>query len=156
MDNPFESLQDNEYLVNPQTITSHHSPQTTQDTTESLQDTLTNQPTTSTITDSNALQVPIHNIADNPNNVFHSQDTSILSTTNTTITQPSQTHHIVQRNYDPPYPPSHNSTHSTTHASPQHGSSNTFQTRNQTLTTSQFQMATPPQQSTQPIQYIPA
>ena len=40
---------------------------------------------------------------------------------------------------------------------PQQGSSNkALQTQNQTLTTSQFQILTPPQQSTQPLQYIPA
>ena len=56
MNNPNESLLDNENISNYQTGTS----QITQDTTESLQDTITNQPTVSTVTDPNALQVPIH------------------------------------------------------------------------------------------------
>ena len=152
INNPNEPLLNNENLTNYQTETL----QTVQDTTESLQNTIINQPTSSTTADSNTLQVPVHNIINNPNNLFHTDNTSTLSTTNTTIIQPPQTHQIIQRNYDPPPPPSNNSNHSTPHSSPQQGSSNTFRNQNQTLTQSQFQIATPPQQSTQPTQYIPA
>ena len=152
INDPNESLLSDKNLTNHQTETS----QIAQDTTDSLQNTIINQPTSSTAADSNELQVPIHNITNNPNNRFHSDNTSILSTTNTTAIQPPQTHQVIQRNYDPRPPPSNNSNHSTPHSSPQQGSSNTFRTQNQTLTQSQFQMATPPQQTTQPIQYIPA
>ena len=55
-----------------------------------------------------------------------------------------------------PPPPSDNSNHSTPQTSPQQGSSNTFQRRNQTLTRSQVQIKNPHQKSTHSIQYIPA
>ena len=152
MNNPNESLINDENLTNDQTETS----QTGQDTTESLQNTIVNQPTSSTSASSNQLQIPIHNFAENPNNLFRSDNTSTSSTTNTTITQPPQTQQGLQRNYDPPPPPTNNSNHSTPHSSPQQGSSNFFRTQNQPLTQSQFHTATPPQQSTQSIQYIPA
>ena len=63
---------------------------------------------------------------------------------------------MIQQLYDPPRAPSDNFTHSTPQASPQQGSSSTFQSQNQTLTRSQFQITTSPQQSTQSIQYPPA
>ena len=63
---------------------------------------------------------------------------------------------MIQRNYDPPHPPTNNSPNSTPQASPQQGSSNTFQTQHQTLTRTHFHLTTPPQQSTQPLQYFPA
>ena len=75
---------------------------------------------------------------------------------NTIDTQPLRTHHIIQRNFDPPPPTSENSTHSAPQTSPQQGSSNTFQARQHTLAESQFQTTTPPRQSPQTIQYIPA
>ena len=75
---------------------------------------------------------------------------------NTIDTQPLQTHQRIQQNYDPPPSPSENSTRSTPRTSPQQGTSNTFQTRQHTLTESQFQTTTSPRQSLQTIQYIPA
>ena len=75
----------------------------TQDTTESIQGTLSNTQTTSTITDSNALQVPTHEITENTNNRFNQEDPSTLSTINTIDTQQLQTHH--RQNYDPTSPP---------------------------------------------------
>ena len=163
--NPNESIPNDENLTNYQTETS----QTEQDTNESLQNTIINQPTCSTTADSNQLQVPIRDITNNPNTLFQTDNTSILSKTNTTIIKQPQTPQIMQRNYDHPPPPSNHSNHNTPHSSPQQGSSNTFQTQNQPLTQSQFQRATPPQQtqsqlqmptspqqSTQSIQYISA
>ena len=139
----------------------HHQPSTpqppshiTRDTTESIQDTLSNTRTTSTITDSNALQVPTHDITENTNNLFTQEDPFTLSTINTIDTQPHQTHH--RQNYDPPPPPSENTTHSTPTHSPQQGSSKTFQFREHTLPGSQSQTTTPPIQSTQTIQCNPA
>ena len=75
---------------------------------------------------------------------------------NTIETQPLQTHQMIHQKYDPTPPRTENSTHTTPQTSPQQGSSNTFQTREHTLTGSQFQITTPPRQSTQTIQYIPA
>ena len=139
----------------------HHQPKTpqqpshiTRDTTESFQDTLINTHNSSTITDLNALQVPTHDITENTNNLFNQEDPSILSTIKTIETQSPQTHR--RQNYDPPLPPSETSTHSTPTHSPQQGSSSTFQIREHSLTVSQSQTTTPPRQSTQTIQYIPA
>ena len=87
----------------------HHQPTTpqppshiTRDTTESIQDTLANPHTTSTITDSNALQIPTHDILENINILFHQEDPSTLSTINTVDTQPLQTRH--RQSYDPAPP----------------------------------------------------
>ena len=131
----------------------HHQPTTPQPpshlprvTTESIQDTLANPHTSSTINDSNALQIPTHVITENTKNPFHQEDPSTLSTINAVDTQPLQTHH--RQNYDPPPPPSKTSTHSTPTHSPQQGSSYTFQNREHTLTQSQSQLNTPPRQST--------
>ena len=152
MNNPNESLINDENLTNDQTETS----QTGQDTTESLQNTIVTQPTNYISASSSQLQIPIHNIAENPNNLFGPNNTSTSSITNTTIIQPPQLQQRLQRNYDPPPPPTNNSIHSTPHSSPQQGSPNTNRTQNQPLNQSQFHIATPPQQSTQSLQYIPA
>ena len=112
--------------------------------------------TSSTVTDSNALQVPTRNIVDNNNHVFNKENPSALSVTNTSEIQTSSIHDIIQRNYDPPPPPSNRSIHSTPHNSPQQGSSNIFSTRQPTLNETQFQTTTPPTQSPQTIPYIPA
>ena len=111
----------------------HHQPTTPQppshiirDNTESIQDTLANTHTTSTITDSNALQMPNHDITENTNNLLNQEDPYTLSTINTIDTQQFQTHH--RQNYDPPpSPPSETPPHSTPTHSPQQGSSNTIQ-----------------------------
>ena len=102
----------------------------TRDTTESIQDTLANPHTTSTITESNVLQIPTHDVTENTNNLFHQKDASTLSTINTVDTQPLQTRH--RQNYGPPPPPSEKSTHSSPTHSPQQGSSNSFRNREHT------------------------
>ena len=148
-----QNYDDDESVNHHQPTTPQQLSQITQDTTESLQDTLMNTLNTSTITDSNALQVPIHDITENTNNLFNQEDPFTLSTINTIDTQPLQTHR--RQNYDPPPPPSENSSHTTPQHSPQQGSSNTFHMKH-TLTGSQSQTTTPPRQSTQMIQFIPA
>ena len=151
-----ESLQDYENVIQHQPTTPQQSSHITQDTTELLHDTFVNPLDTSTITDSNALRIPIHDITDNTTKLFNQEDTSTLSKMNAIDTQPLQLHQMIQRNYDPPPLPSETSTHSTPQTSLQQGSSNTFQTREHTLTGSQFQTTTPSRQSSPTIQYIPA
>ena len=106
-----ESLQDDENVIHHQQTTQQQPSQIIQDQTESLQDTLINPLNTSTIADSNTLQVPSHDITENTNNLFNQESTSTLSTMNTNDTQPLQTPQRIQRNYDPPPLPSENSTH---------------------------------------------
>ena len=149
-----ETFDNDENVIHHQPTTPHSPSHITRDTTESIHDTLANPHTTSTITDSNALQIPTHDITENTNNLFHQEDPSTLSTIKTVDTQPLQTRH--RQIYDPPLPPSENFTHSTPTHSPQQGSSKTFQNREHILTQSQSQPNTPPRQSTQTIQYIPA
>ena len=125
-----EDTTDNENVIQHQPTTPQHPSQITHDSTESVQDILTNPPnTSSTVTDSNALQVPTRNIIEHNNHLFNQENPSTLSVTNTSETQTPSIHHTIQRNYDPPPPPSNNSTHSTPHNSPQQGSSITFSTR---------------------------
>ena len=93
------------------------------------------------------IQVPTHDITqdeidnqnqDNP--LSSTQDnTSVLSTSHTNITQPSQTQASPCQNYDPP---SH-TTQIHTHNSPQQSSSNT-QHITQNTNTVHFQTPTPP------------
>ena len=152
-----EDTTDNENVIQHQPTTPPHPSQLTHDSTESVQDIFTNPPnTSSTVTDSNALQVPTRNIIDNNNHLFNQENPSTLSVTNTSEIQPSTIHNIIQRNYDPPPPPSNHSTHSTPHNSPEQGSSNLFSTRQPTLNETQFQTTTPTTQSPQTIPYIPA
>ena len=148
---------DNENVIQHQPTTPRHPSQTTHDSTESVQDTLTNpHNTSSTVTDSNALQVPTRNITEHNNHLFNQENPSTLSVTNTSETQTPSIHHTIQRNYDPPPPPSNNSTHSTPQNSPQQGSSNALSSRQPPLNESQFQTTTPPIQSPQTIPYLPA
>ena len=84
------------------------------------------------------------------------ENTSNPSTMTTIATQLPQSHQMISRNYDPPPSPSNNSTYSTPQASPQQGSSNIAPGQNPTFNRVQFQLTTPPQQSPQSIQYIPA
>ena len=140
-----ENNPDNENVIQHQPTTPRHPSQITQDSTESIPDANTNQPnTSSTVTDSNALQVPTRNIIEHNNHLFNQENPSTLSVTNTSETQTPSIHHTIQRNYDPPPPPSNDSTHSTPHNSPQQGSSNTFSTRQPTFNATQFQTTTPP------------
>ena len=108
-----QNYDDHESVNHHQPTTPQQLSQITQDTTESLQDTLMNTLNTSTITDSNALQVPIHDITENTNNLFNQEDPFTLSTSITIVTQPLQTHR--RQNYDPPPPPSEKSSHTTPH-----------------------------------------
>ena len=147
-----EDTADNENVIQHQPTTPRHPSQVTHDSTESVQDILTNPPISSrTVTDSNALQVPTRNIIEHNNHLFDQKNSSTLSVTNTSETQTPSIHHTIQRNYDPPPPPSNNSTHSTPHNSPRQGSSNTFSTRQPPLSETQFQTTTPPIQSPQTI-----
>ena len=66
-----------------------------------------------TATDSNMLQVPVHNIIQNTTNGQHQDEitqnlnqdtTSSLSTSKTSVTQPFQTQQTSPRNYVPPPP----------------------------------------------------
>ena len=144
-----------ENVIQHQPTTPPHPSQLTHDSTESVKDIFTNPPnTSSTVTDSNTLQVPTRNIIDNNNHLFNQENPSTLSVTNTSEIQTSSIHNIIQRNYDPPPPPSNHSTNSTPHNSPQQGS--IISTRQPTLNETQFQTTTPPTQSPQTITYIPA
>ena len=97
--------------------------------------------------DSNLIQVPTHNITqDETNNqnqdntLSTTQDnTSILSTSHSNVSQPSQTQRSFRQNYDPSSIPPRFSTQIQTHNSPQRGSSNTQHTN-----TVHFQTPTPP------------
>ena len=162
-DNPHytHSTQDHnttdENVIQHQPTTPRHTSQITHDPTESVQDTITNPPnTSSTTTDSNALQVPTRNITETNTYLFNQENPSTISMTNDTETLSSSIHQTIPRNYDPPPPPSIHSTHSTPHNSPQQGSSNTFFTQQPPLNETQFQTTTPPIQSPQTIPYIPA
>ena len=82
-------------------------------------------------TDSNVLQIPIHNITQNTNNDFNQNDTNTISNrdntftlyiANTNITQPSQTQQPSPRNCDPPPLPPQYATHYTLHNSLQQSS----------------------------------
>ena len=75
---------------------------------------------------------------DDTSNTTH-DSTSVLSTTHTNITQPSQTLRSPRQNYDPPSIPSQFATSNNTHDSTQQGSSNTQHTN-----TDHFQTPTPP------------
>ena len=86
-----------------------------------------------TNTDSNLIHIPTHNIPTEDNTNQHQDTTSntthdnisLLSTSQTNITQSSQTQGPFQQNYDPPHLPSQFANSDTTHNSPQQGSSNT-------------------------------
>ena len=134
-----DNTTENENVIQHQPTTPRHPSQITHDSTESVPDTLTYPPkTSSTVTDSNALQVPTRNIIEHNTHLFTQENPSTLSVTNTSETQTSSIHHTIQPNYDPPPPPSNNSTHSTPHLSPRQGSSNTFSTRQPPLNETQF------------------
>ena len=98
-------------------------------------------------TDSNPIQIPTHNITtnettnqnhDTTSNATH-DNTPVLSTSLTNITQSSQPQRPLQQNYDPPSLPSQLANSNNTHDSPQQGSSNT-----QNTNTVHFQTPTPP------------
>ena len=147
---------DDEPVIQRQPTTPQQPSQLKHDTAESVQDILTNPPNTSITTDSNAIQIPTRNITEHTDHIFNQEIPSTLSVTSTIDTQPPQTHHTIQRNYDPLPPPSENSTHSTPHNSPQHGSSNTFPIRQHPLHETQIHTNTTPIQPHQTLQYLPA
>ena len=97
--------------------------------------------------DSHFIQVPIHNITpdetnnQNQDNILSTtqDNTSILSTSHTNVTQSSQTQRSPHQNYDPPSIPPQFSTQIHTHNSPQQGSSKTQHTN-----TVHFQTPIPP------------
>ena len=127
-----------------------------------LSDITINNPQNLTKTnDSNILQIPVHDITQNPNNNQDQNDTildtnqditSTLSTSNTTITQQFQTQQTSPQNYNPPPLPPQYFIQTSPHFSPQLGSTNT-----QTTNTVQFQTTTPTTQSIeQTLEYTPA
>ena len=143
-------------VIQRQPTTPQQPSQLTHDTAESVEDILTNPPNSSITTDSNAIQIPTRNITEHTDHIFNQENPFTLSVTNTIDTQPPQSHHTIQRNYDPPPPPSENSIHRTPHNSPQQGSSITFSIRQHPLHETQFHTNTTPIQSHQTIQYLPA
>ena len=124
---------------------------TIQNASEFSEETLQNIQSSTIANDSCLIQVLTHNITqdeidnqnqDNP--LSTTQDiTSVLFTSHTNITQPSQTQASPRQNYDPPSIPPQFSTQSHTHNSPQQGSSNT-QHNTQNTNTVHFQTPTPP------------
>ena len=127
---------------------------TIQNTSEFSGKTIQNTQSFTITNDTNLIQVATHNITqdefnnqnqDNP--LSTTQDkTSVLSTANTNITQPSQTQASPRQNHDPPPIPPQFSTQIHTHNSPQQGSSNT-QHNTQNTNTVHFQTPTPPSPS---------
>ena len=109
----------------------------------------------------NIIQIPVQKITqdatedqyqDNIPQNTNQDDTFILSTSNTNITQPFQTQQPSPRNYDPPPLPPQYSTGTTPHNSPQQSSSNT-----QTMNTVQFHTTTSTTQPTQQtLSFTPA
>ena len=133
--------------------------------TSELSDETVQNPQSFTITeDSNLITIPTHKITqrttnqnqDNPSNNVITDNTSVLSSYNTNITQPSQTQILPPRNYDPPPIPSQFSAQINTHVSPQPSSSNTHSIT-QNNNTVHFQTPTPPSSSEiQTSTYTPA
>ena len=124
---------------------------TIQNASEFSEETIQNTQSFTITNDSNLIQVPTHNITqdeiDNQNqdNTLSTiQDNStVLSTSHTKFTQPSQTQATPRQNYDPPPIPPQFSTQIHTHNSPQQGSSNT-QHNTQHNNIVHFQTPTPP------------
>ena len=137
---------------------------TIHDTSEFSEETVQNTQSF-TITDhSNLILIPTHNITQNEFNnqnqdtIFttNPDNTSVLSTCNTNITQPSQTQEPSPRSNNPPPVPPQFSTQINTHNSPQQSSSNTHHITQNTNTV-QFQTPTPPSPSEiQTSTYTPA
>ena len=117
------------------------------DETEQIEQNVQNPQSLTITNDSNLLQIPTHNITPEETNIQHqdttsntTQDnTSVLSTFHTNITQQSQTLASPRQNYDPPSFPSQFATSNNTHDSPQPDSSYTQHTH-----TAHFQTPTPP------------
>ena len=110
--------------------------------------------------DSKLIQVPTHNITHDETNNQNQENTlnttqdniSVLSTSHTNVTQPSQTQTSPRQKYDPLSIPPQLSTQINTHHSPQQGSSNIQHTN-----TVHFQTPTPPSPpEIQTLIYTPA
>ena len=141
-----------EQPVNPSETTTAHPSETatTQNVSELSGETTPTVQNTQSFTipnDSNLIQVPTHNITHDETNNQNQDDTlnktqdniSVLSTSPTNVTQPSQTQTSPRQSYDPPPISHHFSTQINTHNSPQQGSSNVQHTN-----TVHFQTPTPP------------
>ena len=121
--------------------------QNTSESSEESEQTVQNTQSFTITNDSNLIQVPIHKInpdqTNDPNQnttfTLTQDNTSLLSTSNTNVTQPSQVQPSPRQNYDPHSIPSQFATQTYTHNSPQQGSSHT-----QHSTTVHFQTPTPP------------
>ena len=124
---------------------------TIQNTSEFSEETVQKTRSFTITDDSNLIQIPTHNDTQNEfnnqnqiNTLTTNQDnTSVLSTSHTNITQPPQTQISPRRTYDPPSIPPQFSTQIHTHNSPQQTSSNT-QHITQNTNTVHFQTPTPP------------
>ena len=121
--------------------------QNTSESSEESEQTVQKTQSLTITNDSNFVQVPTHNINPdqtcdpNQNTIFtiNQNNTSILSTSNTNVTQPSQVQPSPRQNYDPPSIPPQFATQAQTHNSPQQGSSHTQHTN-----IVHFQTPTPP------------
>ena len=120
--------------------------QNTSESSEESEQTVQNTQSLTITNDSNLVQVPTHNNPDqtndpNQNTTFTiiQDNTSLLSTSNTNVTQPSQVQPSPRQNYDPPSIPPQFVAQAHTHNSPQQGSSHT-----QHSNTVHFQTPTPP------------
>ena len=124
---------------------------TIHDISEFSEDTVQNTRSFTITDDSNTIIIPTHNITQNEfnnqnqDNPFTTipDNTSVLSTSDTNITQPSQTQILSPRNYIPPPVPPQFSTQINTHNSPQRSSSNTHHITQNTYTV-HFHTPTPP------------
>ena len=121
--------------------------QNTSESSEESKQTVQNTQSFTITNDSNLIQDPTHNInPDQTNDPNHNttftiiqDNTSLLSTSNTNVTQPSQVQPSLRQNYDQPSIPPQFVTQTHTHNSPQQGSSHTQHTN-----TVHFQTTTPP------------
>ena len=133
--------------IQPSNLSETATPQKPSELSEETAPTVQNTQSLTISNDSNLIQVPTHKIThDEINNqnlqnaLKTTQDNvSVLSTSNTNITQPSHTQRSLRQNYDPPSIPPQFSTQTNTHYSSQQGSSNTQHTN-----TVHFQTPTPP------------
>ena len=154
---PDQQQQDTNIIKN---VQDHSETVTLQNESELSDETHNPQRFTVTI-DLNIIQIPVHNIThdttadQNQDNIpqnTNQDNNSILSTSNTNITQPFQTQQPSPQNYDPPPLPPQYSTETTPHNSPQQSSSNT-----ETMNTVQFHTTTSTTQPTvQTLSFTPA
>ena len=121
--------------------------QNTSESSEESEQTVQNIQSFTITNDSNLIRVPTHNINPDQTNdpkynttfTIIQDNTSLLSTSNTNVTQPSQVQPSPRQSYDAPSIPPQFVTQTHTHNSPQQGSSHTQHTN-----TVHFQTPTPP------------